>query len=182
MKLKTILTLLLTVFFTISMSAQIALPITATNIDSHFKAGEFDVSAAPVLFMPQYATKSTYGFSFESEYWQTEHTGTGLELGTYDVTSTSGIMIDHVAVMEDIRLFLFPTTKFLDQFDFELKSAATTYLNDGAKDFSLGVGADFDIVVFNHHFRADLCAMNHFASLQKHDGFSAKFDIKLFSF
>lgn len=125
----------------------------------------FDVELTPTLStFDKYP--NSYGVSLETEYWQTQSTGTGLELGTYDVRSTPG-QIDHLAVMEDYRLTPWTTTPMLDRLALELKSGAETYFTDGSKDVEVGAGLT---IALWWQSSFELSALEHFRTNPGRDG------------
>jgi hypothetical protein len=159
------------------------------NTNSFFNAGEFDISIAPTFSVPSLTSlglkKMTTGYSLETEMWTTKNIGVGVELGSYNLDSYSGNAIDyidHASVAADYRITPFSTIKYLNTWDIMLKSLAETRLDDGSKNFGLGLGIDHDIILFSHHYRLDFSLVQRFSTISKDDGFTGKIDIKLFSF
>jgi hypothetical protein len=118
--------------------------------------------------------KDSFGISFETEYWQTESTGTGIELGTYDFRSTPG-QIDHLAVMEDVRLVPWPTKILLNRLAFELKTGAETYFTDGSKDVEVGLGVN---VAITTKIKLEASVVEHWRTTSSRDGETARLGIK----
>jgi hypothetical protein len=133
----------------------------------------FDVELTPTLSSYDKYPNS-YGVSMETEYWQTQSTGTGLEIGTYDVKSTPG-QIDHLAVMEDYRLTPWSTTPILDRLALELKSGAETYFIDGSKDVEVGGGVNVALWLKSSF---EISGLDHFRTNTGRDGWTIRAGFK----
>ena len=108
-------------------------------------------------------SKNTFGFSMEFEYWQTLSTGTGFELGNYDLMGGNPNIIDHLAVMEDYRIVPFKNTILLNRFAVVAKSGVETFLSTGQKDIEVGLGINYAIT---RKIRAEADFMEHFGQTQ----------------
>ena len=117
--------------------AMLALAMNAqTNL--YYNKGEFVFSMAPTVTAGNLFNNSsvkTYGWSFESEYWEQRWTGTGLEVGSYNVAKLS---LDHMQIMQDFRFEPFPEKSFFARLAIGGKMGAETYFGTGAKDVSVG--------------------------------------------
>ena len=141
--------------------------LTATNI--YYRPGEFTVELAPTLTSSSLFSsnsKHTYGGSFEMEYWQTACTGTGIEIGTYDVLNNNH-GIDHLAIMEDFRVVPVPNVVLLNRLALVAKVGVETYLNDGNKNVEIGFGIDYQIY---KNIRTEASFMQHFGNSSDEGG------------
>ena len=132
--------------------------------NGYYHAGEKTIEITPNISSKSFVQKDshTFGMSAEYEYWFTAATGSGVELGSYDLRSSPN-GIDHIAIMADYRLIQFPSTFILNKFALVAKTGAETLFTDGTKDFEIGGGINYNLFVkrmrveisYTQHFRTD---------------------------
>ena len=135
------------VAMTLSSTAQTFLGLAPATTNKYYNSSEFMISLAPTMNFTGVGIGNTtitrtYGYSLETEYWQTAYTGTGLELGSYDYKNNSGVSlgtVDHISVMQNLRMVPWPKTKFVDRFAVGLGLGATTYFIDNSKDVNIAI-------------------------------------------
>jgi hypothetical protein len=113
--------------------------------------------------------------SIEVEYWESATTGTGVELGTYDIRGTSGIF-DHISVMQDYRLVCWAGIPLLDKVALVAKTGVEQYFVDGTKDFEVGLGVDYNL--FIRRIRVEASVLQHFRTDSKKDGTTLRMGIQ----
>lgn len=145
------------------------------STNAYYRAGEQVVEIAPTASSYSFGGngKRTYGYSMEYEYWQTLTTGTGMELGSYDVKDFT---FDHLAIMEDFRLVYFPDEFLLDKFAITFKSGAEQYFRDGTKDLEIGIGLDYNL--FERSLRVETDIIQHFRTDSSKDGVTLRVGIQ----
>ena len=177
---KIILTILLAAFVSIC-NANITSAFTSTN--TYFAGKEFTVSLAPTFSSPtltDFSKNMKVGYSLETECWTSVNMGVGVELGSYNVNPNN--YIDHTSIVTDYRFIPFSNVKYFNTWAVVLKGLVEQRLDDGSKNLGLGFGVNHDIKIFGKHFRTEYIIEQHFSTLSKDNGFTLKFDIKLFSF
>ena len=117
----------------------------------------------------------TYGASYEFENWETPWTGSGIEIGSYNVQNLSYGIIDHIAVMQDLRVFSSSTSDFKNRFSISLKTGAETYFIDGSKDIEFGLGAG---VAFTTKIQGEISYLQHYRTNQTEDGGTLRIGLK----
>ena len=124
---------------------------TCTN--GYYHPHEMVYEATPTASLGIVSKSWSYGISIEGTYWQTEGTGTGIELGTYDLKRG----FDHFSIMENYRIvpFLAP----YDRLAIEGKIAAEHYFPDSKQDVGYGVGLD---IALTHRVRIETDLMQFF--------------------
>ena len=104
-------------------------------------------------------TKHTFGESFETEHWVNANTGTGLEMGT--IALGDGVILDHLSVMADYRIILFPQSILWKRFAIGTKTAAETYFSTGNKSIAFGLEGYW---TFSRKIRLETDFMQHILS------------------
>ena len=144
----------------------------------YFNKGDMEVSISPTVssldFFDPKAPK-TFGISYETAYWTSDYTGTGIEIGSYDLRQTQYGLVDHIAVIEDLRLVPFKSDPFWGRFAGVLKLGTETFFYDGSKDIEVGVGLDYAL---NHTFVAEISAMQHWRTKTSLDNSTATVCVK----
>jgi len=145
-----------------------------TDTNSFYNKGEMNIELAPTISFSSPSkfngnkSHKTFGYSLETEYWTSENTGTGIETGIYDTTYGSQVGgIDHISVMEDIRIIPFKHTRVLNRFALELKLEAEQFILDGSKDIGFGPGLDWQIT---QHTRLQGNILQHYRTNPAEDG------------
>ena len=113
-----------------------------------YNKGDMTISISPTLSSQNpfdNKVPRTFGISYEAAYWQTKFTGTGLEIGSYDLRNVNIGFLDHIAVIESLRVVPFEGQPILGRFDGVMKLGAETYLLDGSKDVELGLGIGYSL-------------------------------------
>jgi hypothetical protein len=133
--------------------------------NGYYHPGEVVIVVAPTMTVHRDGGKSTFGASAEIEYWRSLTMGTGLEIGGYDIVNRG---IDHIAIMANYRLVCLPKSFLMNKFAIVAKSSAETYLSDGAKGMSVGIGLNYNL--FKKDTRLEISYMHHFCTKQYRDG------------
>ena len=119
-----------------------------------YNKGEIVAEFAPTYSLP----KGTFGCSFETEYWESTWTGTGLEFGSYNSTVTTYGILDHTAVMQDFRYAPFPASSYFSRLAIGGKTGAETVITTGAKNIELGASLYW---TFGTHHSGWLTPLNY---------------------
>ena len=138
--------------------------------NDYYKVGDLTFSLAPTASLPASAASlkgTVYGVSLETTYWQTDHTGTGLEIGKREFKGNTTSGIDHIAAIEAFRIVPAPNTPLFNRLSLNMFTGAETWLNTGAKGLELGVGSEFACTV---NFRLFSEASQHFESTAEQSG------------
>jgi len=143
----------------------------ATN--SFFNQGDLTVSLSPTISSPSLLNARaphTFGLSYETAYWQTKYTGTGIELGSYDLRNVQFGIIDHITVTENVRLIPFDGDPFLGRFSETLQLGAEQFFQDGSKDVELGLGGEW---AFTRTIHGTVKVAEHWRTNPQKDGATA---------
>jgi len=136
--------------------------------NEYYYAGELDIKAGASVFVTGPGTAETeYGYTVETVYWQTIHTGTGLELGDNHFQRGVVTTLNYSAVTEYYRITPWPQTRFFNRFDIYSKTAAETWYDDGSKGATIGGGIDF---AFTKKAGLNLDFAQHFDSIADKTG------------
>ena len=117
----------------------------AQTTNTYYAKGDATISIAPTLSSTDLLDNHlgrTIGVSLEVTYWQTANTGTGVELGTYNLGHFSVLPIDHVTTTENLRVMPFQG-KIGSRFVFIGTLGVEAYFIDGTKDVLLGAGVGY---------------------------------------
>lgn len=117
----------------------------------------------------------TWGWSFQSSYWQNKYTGTFAEIGNYNAKSIAYGEIDHIAIGQSVRVAPF-TVPFFNRIELQGNLAAETFFQDGSKDIELGPQVNFRI---DSHWSAEVDYSQHFRTVPKEDGGTLRAGINL---
>jgi hypothetical protein len=152
-------------------------PSLRAPTNGYYSAGEKTIEIAPTITSANIFNNSThsYGISIEAEYWESATTGTGIEIGTYDIRGTSGF-IDHIAIMQDYRIVCWAGVPILDKIALVAKSGAEQYFVDRTKDFEIGLGVDYNLFV--RQLRIETSLLQHFRTDSKKDGTTFRLGIQ----
>ena len=161
------------------MATLILLPfLIQAQTNQYYVKGDMDFELAPTVSSYTLFTgikPITYGASYEYEYWETAWTGTGVEIGSYDVRNLNYGIIDHTAVMQNLRLFSSGTSDFKNRFCLTLKTGAEQYFVDGSKDIEFGLGAG---VAFTTKIQGEISYLQHYRTIQTKDGGTLRIGLK----
>jgi hypothetical protein len=144
-----------------------------------FNKGDMTISISPTLSSQNpfdNKVPRTFGISYEAAYWQTKFTGTGLEIGSYDIRNVNLGFLDHIAVIENLRVVPWEGRPILGRFDGVMKLGAEIYLLDGSKDVELGVGIGYAL---SAKWQFEASYMQHWRTAAKKDGSTLNVCIKL---
>jgi hypothetical protein len=106
--------------------------------------GDLTFGVAPEIsfpMVPNHRKSEVYGLEYQTVYWQTIHTGTGVSFGKRDFSEFSSGYIDHISATEYLRLTPWPTSPFLGRFSFEAYTGAVSWFDDGSKSVEIGGAA-----------------------------------------
>ena len=179
MNIKSIYVFILLVIISSNVYSQTILPspiLGGWTTNTYYNAKEITFELTPTISannLFNLSKSQTYGISFEYEYWQSLTTGTGLELGSYDLHANS---FDHISIMEDYRLVYLPNTFLFDKFAAVVKIGAETYFVDGTKGLEIGFGINYNLFIKN--LRVETSIMQHFRTDSSKDGSTLRIGIQ----
>ena len=141
--------------------------------NAFYRSGDMVVTVAPSISSKTFNGKNNlaYGYSLEYDYWHNSMTGTGLEIGTYDFRDTQTGYVDHMAVMQSVRLVPYSLSPRLGRFSFEGRMGAETFFHDGTKGLEFGLATTFALTPTSR-FMID--TMQHFRANSNQDGLTVR--------
>ena len=123
--------------------------------NGYYHAGEQTIGAGVSSSLPSKGAR-TSGASIEYQYWTSATMGTGLELGTYDIKTST---FDHISVMQNYRIVAWSGVHFMDKIAITVKTGAETYFTNNTKGLEVGLGINYNFYV--RRIRAEAVILQH---------------------
>ena len=142
--------------------------------NQYYSVGDLTISLAPTVSFPMAAAKPShalYGFSYDTMYWMTAHTGAGLQIGKRDLSESNTGYFDHYAAVTAYRITPLPNDFLFSRWSLNLSTGAESWINTGAKGTFLGVGSEW---AFTKNARLFLNASEHFETTAYESGSELK--------
>lgn len=125
--------------------------------------GDFTISLFGTTSIHSLVDKhNLYGISLEATYWQSEYTGTSVELGDFNIKNFNPELIDHISVLEKVRVIPFNPEPVFRRLDIVGITGTDTRLSDGSKGIVVGVGSEW---AFTKNLRASVEVKEYFESI-----------------